>query len=483
MRIELEGPAAPTLPERALSARGWTAQADEAKRYTEFWYDTPSLALLRWGAALMRVDNDGWRLCVPAQAGAEARVVDAAGDAPNPPPAIMDVVRPLVRGWEPQRVLTMEVISRQLMLQRDDTANPVLLIHEARQVLDGPDVGRSWGRYLVEGEDAALCQSVVDLLGDVTPGNGNPAARVLGSAAQAPPDVVLPILGRHPEAGEALRMALARDVHALLFRLAGIPLDADVEDVHRARVAIRRIRGVLRTFAPLFQAEAIAPLSDELAWLASKLGPVRDADVMLARVRETAPMLEPGDLSAAEAVMDLLRAQRQARWHEAMDALRSSRCVTLLDSLVASAADPPLAAQARAPAAATLARHTRRHWRRLRRRAKGMAAAPTEQELHRFRIAAKRVRYACETAALAVGKPAMCLAEAVGALQDVLGAHQDAVVLRNWLRGVAREHPGLGLAAAELAGIETARMHQTAVGWRAAWDGLDRKRLRRWMRG
>jgi len=482
MRIELDGPAAPTLPEGALSARGWTVQADEAGRRTEFWYDTPGLALLRWGVALVRVDDDLWRLWVPAQAGAEARVVEEGGDAQGPPPMVRDVVRPLVRGWELQRVVTMEATTRRLLLQREEAAGPVSVAHEARRVLDGPGVGRSWGRYVVEGEDAGLCESVVDLLGDVAPASGTPVMRALGSAAQAPPDVVVRPLGKRPSGAATLQAAITGSVHELLFRLAGVPLDADPEDVHRARVATRRLRGILRAFRPCFASEAVVSLDDELAWLATRLGPTRDADVMLERLGDTRGLLEEDEGAAAEGVLELLREERRGHWGEATEALRSPRCVALLDALVAMAAEPPLTARADAPAHRIMAGHTRRHWRRLRRRAHQAAKTLEEADLHRTRLAAKRVRYACETAALAEGEPAVRLATAVGRLQDVLGAHQDAVVLRDWLRRVARRHPGLALAASEMAGIEAARASDTAASWVEVWRRVERKRLRRWMR-
>jgi len=483
VRIELDGPPDPTPPSEAWLDRGWAVQAEDAGRRTEFWYDTPGFALLRWGVELARIDDELWRLCVPAQAGASVRSVEQRSALPDPPAGIMDVVRPLVRGWELQRVLTMEMTSRTWLLAREGQADSVRLTHEARRVLDGPGVGRWLGRYLIEGGDQALCQDVVELVRMPSASSGSVAVRVLGSAAQAPPDVQVPALGKRPTAADVLGMAVARDVHELLFRLAGVPLDEDQEDVHRARVATRRLRGILRTFAPLFRSEVMTALSEELAWLASELGPVRDADVMATRLGETSAFLVNDEVAAGDAVMALLANERESRWREAMEALRSSRCVALLDSLVAVAEEPPVTPAASAAGARTLTSYTRGHWRRLRRRARDAASSGSELDLHRTRLAAKRARYACETAALAVGEPAARLGAKVGGLQDVLGGHQDAVVLRDWLRQVARQHPELALGASELAGMEAARARDTADGWVAVWRRVDRKRLRRWMRG
>ncbi|MGC9360653.1 MAG: CHAD domain-containing protein, partial [Anaerolineae bacterium] len=371
-----------------------------------------------------------------------------------------------------------------LGLSREDQASVVMLSREGRSVVDGPGVGRKLTSWVLEGNDQEACQLVEERLrAHGAQDSPIPAARLLGQTAQAPADVLVPAVRRDATAGSVLQTALARDVQELLFRLVGVPLDEDPEDVHRARVVTRRLRGLFRTFGNLLQLESTPEWLDELAWLADQLGPVRDADVMLQRLGETSLMLRVEDRPAAEAIMARLADRRRQCWGDLMNALRLPRCVTLLDGLVALASEGlPLASRAQGPAAFVLAKHTHKRWRRLKRRVKQMPPDPSETDLHRTRIAAKRMRYACETAALAVGEPATLLADEVGALQDMLGAHQDAVVLRDWLRHVARENRDLALAASELAGIEAARMNATAARWREIWNAADRKRLRRWMR-
>ena len=55
---------------------------------------------------------------------------------------------------------------------------------------------------------------------------------------------------------------------------------------------------------------------------------------------------------------------------------------------------------------------------------------------HEVRKAAKRVRYAAEAAAPCLGKPAVALTAAATSVQQILGDHQDSVVLREMLRGL-----------------------------------------------
>lgn len=55
----------------------------------------------------------------------------------------------------------------------------------------------------------------------------------------------------------------------------------DIEGVHQMRVALRRMRSLLRTFRPALPRELSDPWSDEMRWCASQLGPARDLDVFI----------------------------------------------------------------------------------------------------------------------------------------------------------------------------------------------------------
>jgi CHAD domain-containing protein len=68
-------------------------------------------------------------------------------------------------------------------------------------------------------------------------------------------------------------------------------------------------------------------------------------------------------------------------------------------------------------------------------------------------------------------------------LQDVLGAHQDAVVARSWLRDAVRKsdnHDAVFLAG-ELAGVFATERQVQRETWRAEWIRARRKKLRRWL--
>ena len=63
--------------------------------------------------------------------------------------------------------------------------------------------------------------------------------------------------------------------------------------------------------------------------------------------------------------------------------------------------------------------------------------AEREHELHEVRKAAKRLRYAAESAVPALGADAKELVAAAEQVQEVLGEYQDSVVARQLLRQLA----------------------------------------------
>jgi inorganic triphosphatase YgiF len=77
---------------------------------------------------------------------------------------------------------------------------------------------------------------------------------------------------------EQLRSFFTEQYHAILAADPGVRLGEDPEAVHKFRVAVRRLRAVLRTAQPFLLAEWVESLRNELEWLGSVLGPLRDED-------------------------------------------------------------------------------------------------------------------------------------------------------------------------------------------------------------
>jgi len=258
-----------------------------------------------------------------------------------------------------------------------------------------------------------------------------------------------------------------------------VRLGGEPEDVHQARVATRRLRSDLRTFAPLVDDAWAASLSEELRWLAAELGTVRDAEVLAERIHATASRLPTADVEAGRHVADQLVAGVAGARDGLLAALHEPRYVALLDRLVEAAHSPVLSAEAAGPARKVLPGLVAIPWSRLWRDGRRLDVRSPDEELHALRIRAKRVRYAAEAVAPVMGPRATRFAAAVTNLQTVLGEHQDAVIAADWLH----EHgpqTGQPFAAGQLWGLERAAAEEARQQWPAAWKGATDRRLRSW---
>lgn len=209
------------------------------------------------------------------------------------------------------------------------------------------------------------------------------------------------------------------------------------EAIHQTRVAARRLRSALRTFAPLFEAEPAARLEAELAWFAAELGAVRDREVLrsrLARAVEDLPAyLVVGPV--AERIDTVLLDELKEHADALLATMRDERYSVLVHDLACWREQPPFTA---AQPAEVLADYVGAAERKLAKRMKRAAGEQTPaEELHRARKAGKRARYAAEAAAPALGKGASKLAKSAARLQTLLGEHQDAIVATELLRRIA----------------------------------------------
>ena len=225
------------------------------------------------------------------------------------------------------------------------------------------------------------------------------------------------------------------------------------------------------------------PLRVELAWIGERLGEVRDADVLLARLIDRLDALPHADAAGAKDLLDTLRAQRSAALDALLVTLRSDRYVALLDRLVAATHHIPPAPDRDDLDEIELEALVRPPWKKLRRAVDALDVDPPDAALHEVRIRAKRARYATEAVAPAIGRDARRLAKRIADVQDVLGEHQDAVVAEQWLRdqlGPTASGPML-FVAGELAAIERASARTARAQFPAVWQRARRKRLRDWL--
>jgi CHAD domain-containing protein len=443
------------------------------------YLDTADLRLARRRVTVRRRaggDDAGWHVKVPAAEG-ERIEYRAALDGRQLPAELDIQVRALRRGAPLRPVARVRTVRRERELR--DAGGQVLARLAEDDVAARPAGGepRRWRELEVElvGGDTRTLDRLDRVL-----------RRAGARDAEAPSKLARTLSGRLPErrTAPAHRVVVAVVEYARAQRDAILATDPAVrrdepEAVHDMRVAIRRLRSTLRTFRPLWNAARLSAVRDELSWLAHQLGPVRDGEVMLARLTE-AVGAEPDQLvlgPVAARVREWLTADTAAARKRLLAALDSRRYLALLDALDGLLDPPPDRAAPR-----TLVARARKA---LRRADADVAAARTDPQLHESRKRVKRARYAVEALTPVAGKPARRLAKRLRALQDVLGTHQDSVVTRDLLLdyGARAHHTGDNaftyglLYARQLAAGQRAR-REVPAATRAARS----RKLRRWLR-
>ncbi|MFE9854426.1 CHAD domain-containing protein [Streptomyces sp. NPDC005780] len=215
------------------------------------------------------------------------------------------------------------------------------------------------------------------------------------------------------------------------------------DSVHRMRVATRRLRSTFRTYRKVLDRTVTDPVGAELKWLAAELGVDRDQEVLDARLRARLDALPRtlvlGPVRARLRIWSTAR--RSGSRRRTVAVLDGARYLALLGTLHALLADPPLLPAAGGPPTKALTRAAHRNHERLAARIAHALEHPPgpdrDSALHDARKAAKRARYAAESARPALGKPARKSAKRLKAVQSVLGDHQDSVVARDALRTLA----------------------------------------------
>jgi len=478
------------LPELAGVVEGITADATETVRLETVYYDTPDLRLARWGVSLRRRAGEGWTLkLAPSKSGAllERDELTFEGAGSKPPKRALELVRAYVRSSELVPVARLSTIRKRVRLNDAAGARVAEVVDDEVSVRDGRRVAARFREIEVEvigsnGSDAVIDPLVTRLRGagagapDLTPKH----IRAIGPRAVEPPEVAPQPLVPGASARDVTKNALAESVANLLHHDPLVRTGRDPEAVHQARVATRELRSNLRTFGSLLDPEWTEPLRSELGWLAFSLGAVRDREVLLERLRERAKALPASDARSATSLLQLLEVEIDGLRKKLRSDLDSDRYIELVERLVVSAHEPATLPDADQPAAGVLPALATTPWRRLRSAVRNLPESPTDPELHRIRILAKRARYAAEAVAPVAGPDASAFARAAAKLQTVLGEHQDSVTAQAWLRG-AKVTGRRAFVAGELIALEHLAAGKSRADWPKAWNSLDRRKLRDWM--
>lgn len=261
--------------------------------------------------------------------------------------------------------------------------------------------------------------------------------------------------------GDAFKATAWAGLDHLQANERGVLDSRDPEYLHQARVALRRLRSIFGVFADVLSEPETAPLVRELEWLADRLGPARDWDVFMIEVLP--PILrELGNhdgLSAFKKRCALLRQAAKRRARHALRSQRYQRLILMLSGWLVAESPPghrnePVLAALRAPTLDFAAAVLEEQYSRVRKRGRKLQHL-SFAELHRLRIAIKKLRYAVDFfAVLFDAKPVDRMRAPLVRLQDILGAINDATTVAALIAEVGARS---GTAMAEARGI--------VIGW------------------
>ena len=329
-------------------------------------------------------------------------------------------------------------------------------------------------RLFLEGEPADMLALAAELAEDLPL---LPAATSLAEAALALAEARPPRARRSGPADlagaqtveAAFLAALAHLQNVLLAETPACRLEAGPRGVHQSRVAIRRMRSMLKLFRPAVDGPGWREWDTQLRDLAQALGAARDWDVFLAGIG-------PGTLAALEGdprVRRLLGAATR-ECHAAYAALRAflegegfRRTIWL--GLQLGMIRPSMAIEQ--PLAPFAARLLAKRWKRLKRAGAAMQELDSSA-LHEMRLDAKRLRYAAEPfAEIWPSRAARRFSRRLAGLQEALGLANDATVARQLATRLAGQGAG-GFAIGAVTGFAAGRAEGSRSAAIRAWRAL-----------
>jgi CHAD domain-containing protein len=346
------------------------------------------------------------------------------------------------------------------------------------------------------GANLARLAGLIEATGFVTPEprSKEEIARNYVALATEDPAHRLPVVPASPgmksddSLGEAGRKVLRMHLARMLNFEAGTRSGEDVEDLHKMRVATRRMRAAWRVFDGAYRPKVQRRYVGELSTIARALGEVRDIDVLLEDLDRHVAKLPMAGREAMEPLRGAWRRQREVARGRLITRLDSRQYREFVDDyldftespgageVLTPMGQPSLVRDTAGSRILTAYEHLRAYqtiitW----------ADVPT---LHALRIESKRLRYTLEYFSEVMPVTSRKLIATVTAMQDHLGLMNDADVaahaIREWLNqnapllpATSREAVGMYLDSRE-ADVERLRR-----SFRPLWRRITGQTFRR----
>lgn len=253
----------------------------------------------------------------------------------------------------------------------------------------------------------------------------------------------------------------------------------EAEPIHQLRVALRRMRSALKIFGRAVNHAGFDDLREDAKRIATALGRARELDAFRDNARKglMASATRPAGCDALMKRVELRRKTSYADARAMIAGKETTDFILRIESALArhawrvdvtAAESAVLQGSARAFSAATLERLRQRVLKRGRKLGKR-----SEEERHRLRIALKDLRYAMEFSAGLFGhsRRLQHWLGHIAALQDILGARNDAATTAQLLHDITAGASGETVrAAGYFTGWEARGLLETEDRLYAAWN-------------
>ncbi len=295
---------------------------------------------------------------------------------------------------------------------------------------------------------------------------------------------------------EAGRKVLGFYFAQMLKHEPGTRLGKDIEALHDMRVATRRMRAALAVFGSAFTKKKHKRLKQGLQATGRALGPVRDLDVLMDKLERYQQGLPEADRAGLTALLDAWDSQRQAARARMLAYLDSQEYLRFKQYLLKFVETEDFGArpQPRGVPVAYQLRHIVPRLVYSRYEEVGayelLLQNASIETLHQLRLTFKAFRYTLEFFQELLGKEVQTIISEVKAMQDHLGALNDADVashlLRDFLADWEEQQAVLPLlerqSPAQITGYLNSKLeerHRLLVSFPAAWSHFNRPKFRR----
>jgi CHAD domain-containing protein len=260
-------------------------------------------------------------------------------------------------------------------------------------------------------------------------------------------------LGDFPvDAGYRLLAAkyVRKQAKQLRTQFDGIRMAEDIEFVHRARVASRRLRAAMRMFGECFKRKQLKRWKKAIRFICSELGEARDKDVQIELLHSTLASITDqinfAGISRLLVEWERRRERLQSNVVKAVDRLQQNGTLKDVENAAKNMLGKAQAHEVQVQSSDSFARAEQEILKRLDEllNLQDCLGRPDDrQNHHAMRIAAKRLRYTLEIARPIYSGKLDATLEAIKQVQTLLGDVHDCDVWQEQLDQFAKTERGL----------------------------------------